>query len=496
MVLGLLHSRQALKMDSSLKRTAVLWLPALTLLISTGLIVELRASGLILENDRPWMQTFATQRSPGGNNRSDKSYFTDDAGKTFSVSNSFIERVVVFPDVSEFQNITDESSLEPLLLRKAELEAVAVKVPDAKSYVANPIAALEGEMRRFHSGQHKVNGKWLTAAEVQAEEKRQIAAGRTAEAKQRAEREAAVAKQRAEQFAFIEKRRAERKAIAAKQAQQYKAAEQQRVEKEQNATAALAQSVKQFQVAEKHVAEDYQSSAKGTLSGQVFVSTNGGENVKLGAVQVSLFARDAIEPLLAQLNNFAQIKIRLQTERLAAASSTQKEADVRREAALADLAAAEEVPKLLGDATVWERISGMSDGATASNDTTKPAIRAAQEEVEVAGKAADTALEEAQKMADPATYRSEDFYFDFLQSPIRIAETDADGKFAMEIPKKGAFVISARGRRLVGENIERYYWRVPVSLEGQQQCVQNLSNSNLMRATDTFVSHSEVTNED
>jgi hypothetical protein len=479
------------KMDKSLKRTAIPWSPALTLLILTGLVVELRASGLILENDRPWMKAFATQRSPGS---SDRSYFTDAAGKTFSISNSFIERVVVFPDVDEFQNITDESSLEPLLLRKAELEAVAVKVPEAKSYVANPITALEAEIRRFHSGQHKVNGKWLTAAEVRAEEDRHIAADRATEAKERTKQQAAEAKERAEREALIEKGRAERKALVAKQAEQYKAAEQQRAEKEQNATAAFAQSVKQFQVTEKSVADNYQSSAKGTLSGQVFVATNGGENVKFGAVQISLFDRAATDLLLAAVNNFAQIKIRLQTERLAAANSAQKRADVRQQAALADLAAEEEAPHEEGDATVWQRISGVSgsDGTPASNDaTSKEAIRAAREEAEVASNAADAALEETGKIVDPATYRSEDFYSSFLQSPIRIAETDADGKFAMEIPKTGAFVISARAERLISEKIDRCYWRVPVSLEGQQQRIQNLSNSNLIRTTGDFVSYSE-----
>ena len=42
---------------------------------------------------------------------------------------------------------------------------------------------------------------------------------------------------------------------------------------------------------------------------QVFVSTKGGENVKLGAFEVALFARDAIDVLLAGLKTNADIKM-------------------------------------------------------------------------------------------------------------------------------------------------------------------------------------------
>src|SRR5206468_3312353 len=64
-----------------------------------------------------------------------------------------------------------------------------------------------------------------------------------------------------------------------------------------------------FQATEQHASQTYESAAKGTVSGQVFVSTKGGENSKLGAVQVALFARDAIDGLLPGLKNYADYKI-------------------------------------------------------------------------------------------------------------------------------------------------------------------------------------------
>ena len=77
------------------------------------------------------------------------------------------------------------------------------------------------------------------------------------------------------------------------------------------------------------------------------------------------------------------------------------------------------------------------------------------------------------------------FYFAYLQSPIQTVETDADGKFAIEVPRTGTFVIAAQARRSVGDYTEHYHWLQPVSLEGQQHRVQNLSNNNLTSTTGT-----------
>ncbi len=89
------------------------------------------------------------------------------------------------------------------------------------------------------------------------------------------------AKQRAERHASIRGDERAEKARAAKRTQD-------RASKEQNAQAILRKTVEEFQAAEHRVAQSYEDGAKGTLSGQVFIATNGGENVKLGARKVLL----------------------------------------------------------------------------------------------------------------------------------------------------------------------------------------------------------------
>jgi hypothetical protein len=89
-------------------------------------------------------------------------------------------------------------------------------------------------------------------------------------------------------------------------------------------------------------------------------------------------------------------------------------------------------------------------------------------------------------LAERAFYYSAAFFFSYLGSPIQSAETDAEGKFVMEIPQAGNFVIAAQGERsILGDKKEQYHWLQPVSLDGQQQRVQNLSNNNLTSTTGT-----------
>jgi hypothetical protein len=202
----------------------------------------------------------------------------------------------------------------------------------------------------------------------------------------------------------IEADAAAARAAKEKRIAQEKAAEKERTEtekeKESKAEADLRQSLDQFEAVEQQARQTYQSATKGTLSGQIFVATQGAGNYKFGAVQVALFAGDSIDMLIPALKNYADCKIQQQTDK--------------------------------------------SD-----------------------------------------FYRSGAFYFSFLKSAIQTAETDADGKFDIHVPQSGRFVIAARATRTVGDDTEDYYWLQPISLEGQQQFTQNLSNNNLTSTTGT-----------
>jgi hypothetical protein len=270
-----------------------------------------------------------------------------------------------------------------------------------------------------------------------------------------------AAERAAEENRIKEQQAAEENRIKEQQAAEEKraAAEQERTEKENKAGVELKPAIGQFQAAEQRASQAYQSATKGTLSGQVFVSTTRGENFKLGAAQVSLFARDATDALLKGVKNYADYKIQQLSGPVADAKATLDQAEANEKAA-SD--AVFQAIKVRGD---WKE---------------------AQRTQDVAREAAKTAGQQYWEIdRELSVCYSGAFYFAYLQSPIQTVETDADGKFAIEVPLTGTFVIAAQARRSVGDYTEHYYWLQPVSLEGQQHRVQNLSNNNLTSTTGT-----------
>ena len=409
-------------------------------------------------------------------------------------------------------------------------------------------------------------------------------------ARQHAEESAKkYAKQRAERHASIREDEREKKERVDKNTQE-------RVSKEQNAQAILRKTVEEFQAAEHRVAQSYQDSAKGKLSGQIFIATSGGENVELGARIVSLLDRDALVNLAAGLRAFADAKsdqlqfdIAAAQGRIAAAQEQITVADQDVVAAYAEQqeekqqanAAAKQAEAAWNSSTCQEDLaaaavehavveekqaiaaeeqarvaeqqakvteesikSGLRSGSSEAGidaareagkqaneqasqarqaaprareagqlareaaerakqyrlnkasdvaDAARQAVRTAWEttdrpqtadaarrtadaakEVVAAGKAEIEALE-----AERAYYYSDQFLFSQLPPAIETAETDAEGKFTMKAPQKGEYVIAAQGWRRVWHNTDYYYWVQPVSLNGQEEPVQNLPNTDL-----------------
>lgn len=249
------------------------------------------------------------------------------------------------------------------------------------------------------------------------------------------------------------------KAAEEKQIDEQKRVERERVQKEENAEADLKRSAEQFQATEKRASQTFESAVKGSLSGQVFVSTKGGQNFKLGAVQVALFTRDAIDTLVPSLKFYADYKIQQLHGPLAEAKAALDQAEASEQAAFqAELQ------------TI--RAHGDQMAAKRATDVERKAEETARNQYfEIVGKL--------------SFFYSGAFYFAFFQSPIRTAETDAEGKFVIEIPQTGKFVIAAQAQRSIGDHTEHYYWLQPVSLEGQPQLTKNFSNSNLTSATGT-----------
>lgn len=174
---------------------------------------------------------------------------------------------------------------------------------------------------------------------------------------------------------------------------------------------------------------------------------------------MSLFGRDAIDTLVARLKIYADIKIQQVRPSVDAAKPAHEQAEAAERA--------------VGEARTQAIMSGGD-------------YKAAREVDDAAENASLAALQRYTEIVQlQSSYYSGEFYFGFLKSAIQTAETDAEGKFVIEVPRTGTFVIAAQARRSIGDETERYYWLQPISLEGQQQLTQSLSNNNLTSATGT-----------
>jgi hypothetical protein len=95
----------------------------------------------------------------------------------------------------------------------------------------------------------------------------------------------------------------------------------------------LTKAQEDFEVAEMRAAHAYKSSEKGTLSGQIFIAAKGRDNVKLGATQVSLFDRGAVDILLEGIYTFVAAKGQRLRLDLTAAEAAERDAKVATEQA-------------------------------------------------------------------------------------------------------------------------------------------------------------------
>ena len=75
----------------------------------------------------------------------------------------------------------------------------------------------------------------------------------------------------------------------------------------------------------------------------------------------------------------------------------------------------------------------------------------------------------------------DEYFFDGLPSGISMDRTDADGRFALVIPRDGRYVIAARGPNETFRDTEPY-WFVSVSLDGEPSKRLVLTNDNVLGA--------------
>jgi hypothetical protein len=194
----------------------------------------------------------------------------------------------------------------------------------------------------------------------------------------------------------------------------------------------------------------------GTIDGEVFIVTMGGESIKLGLVGVRLYSMTTLRPFLKKLAT-----------------------DQAKELASLEPQIAAIPGKISQLQAAYDRASDAKETALLDISEMDSRYKAAMD----AAPRAEAALDAATKMGNQLTgeYRyvtSVKYYIERLPAPFRTTKTNSDGRFSMKIPADGEFAISATATRYVGEVAELYLWLLRVRAQpGQSQTIM-LSNDN------------------
>jgi len=190
---------------------------------------------------------------------------------------------------------------------------------------------------------------------------------------------------------------------------------------------------------------------KGQLEGEVFIVTQGGQNYKLGLVQIALYPMDTCRTSLDRKKSEANAALQVLKPKIAAAKAENDQANQAESTAF--------------------------NAALNSSIQNRNALEAARDEARERQNATLDAYFEL--LGQQNSYTSDRFYFDALPEPLVTTQTNSDGRFTLEVPTKGQFVIAATGSRSVGDSTEHYYWLLKISLDGVAKKTIMLSNNNL-----------------
>jgi hypothetical protein len=361
-------------------------------------------------------------------------------------------REVVIPGIK--LDISTDSDIKPYSDGSAALQLVTKLAPSFKDTLSQIQSQLDDEMAHYQKGDRKIGGKWLSSADLAARAKEddsespQSFSITTIDGK--TYKNVTNLKVDSDTVSFVCSTGGATIDLAIltpdlqrKFGYDPRAREQQRIADEKAKAdadaAAQAAVLAQREQADADVTAFTLNTSKNTLTGQVFIATSGGNNIKLGDVHVYLFA-------LSQMNLIVGPKNREAVKQVTALNAELEKESKQYEAA---------------DAASQNQDALVENGEYVNPASRKAALQKSMESLE----------------ASRQVFLSPDYYFSDLPSPLAEADTDADGKFTMSLPL-GKYVLVAKASRSVLLQDEHYWWMVKFDM-GSLARSFSLSNNNL-----------------
>jgi hypothetical protein len=227
-------------------------------------------------------------------------------------------------------------------------------------------------------------------------------------------------------------------AIQAKMAADLKARQEAKAAQDAAKAREEAEAQQQEDAAKAKAKADFDSAAKVNVAGQVFIVTKEKETVNLAQIHVGLFSEDQIDAAIAALTLKAK--------------SAEKELQ----------------PALDAQSANCSKLQDEVD-AGSSNPNLKDAAR----------KLSDAMDEYKATLLKFYSYRSQAYYISGFPDPIAKADSDTDGKFSLQVPKTGSWVLEGAGQQSVDGKVEQFFWLKEVSPDEVARNQVILNNDNL-----------------
>lgn len=208
----------------------------------------------------------------------------------------------------------------------------------------------------------------------------------------------------------------------------------------------------------------------GELSGEVFIVTQGGQNVKLGLVEVRAIPEADVKAFIEKKKKSPDVDTIIKRDRpqyekakleLAVLEKEKDKAEQKKFDSLVELT------RSIGSSSLFSYNSKVRDAD----------LKYERDMFNLFMQASSNFYKTWKDYPQWATC---EYYFDGLPNGVVSAKTNADGKFTSKLKRGQKYALAAYGQRKIGDLTEKYYWLIWVSLDGKGVKNIMLSNDNLM----------------
>jgi hypothetical protein len=187
------------------------------------------------------------------------------------------------------------------------------------------------------------------------------------------------------------------------------------------------------------------------VTGEIFITTRGGNSIKLGGVLISVFDRASVDECIKTRGKEIEASLAKLNPRLEQAKN-ENESSLK----------------------AWKAAVARLRGSDTDDFNRQYEAEEALKNVHKKKQADEDKIMQEMREVCSATH-----YLQMMPSPLLSAKANSDGKFRVALPRSSRLVLAAIATRAVGGETEHYYWLLPLDPPSGDAVEIALSNDNL-----------------